>query len=88
VYLNPLPWYYDGGGDMFIDEKWYSTRFNKDKSGERILHLQALHFEYGSSEDEYYDGVLFPKIEFDDKFVENYNKAKERFQEVCRKIKK
>ncbi len=86
IYLNPLPWYYDGGGDMYIDEKWYSTRFNKDKSGDCLLHLSATTFEFGCSGDEYYDGVLFKKISYSETFEEDYKKAKEKYYKQCRKL--
>lgn len=86
IYLNPLPWYYDGGGHMLIDNKWYSTRFNKEKSGDRLLHLDSITFEYGANgEGEYYDGIFFPEIGIED-FENKYKAAKERFQKVCRKI--
>lgn len=86
IYLNPLPWYYDGGGDMLIDGKWYSTRFNKEKSGDRLLHLDSITFEYGANgEAEYYDGVFFPEIGIED-FEAKYKEAKEKYQRECRKI--
>lgn len=85
IYLNPLPWYYDGGGEMYIDEKWYSTRFNKDKSGDRLLHLSAISFDFGCSGDEYYDGVLFKEIPYSENFEEEYKKAKEKYYKQCRK---
>jgi hypothetical protein len=88
IYLDSLPWYYDGGGDMYIEGKWYSTKKNPQLSGQSILHLCSITFEYGSEGDEYYDGVLFPEIKFDENFVDNYNKAKQKWLDECRGWKK
>lgn len=87
IYLNPLPWYYDGGGDMKIGDNWFSTRFNKDLSGERILHICSETFNYGVDGECEYDGVNFPVIDNIETFVEDYEKAKERYYKLCRKYK-
>lgn len=86
VYLNPLPWYYDGGGDTTEDgKKWYSTRFSGKFDGQTILHLDSIVFDYGSDYDEYYDGVYFPEIALEN-FEEKYEEARARYRKECRKL--
>lgn len=81
IYLDALPFYYDGGGHMLENGKWYSTRHNYNKCGKSILHLKAQLFDYGGDFTEYYDDIEYPEITFDENWTENYNKAIEKYRE-------
>lgn len=82
IFLDALPYYYDGGGDMLEgNDRWYSTKFNRDKSGNTILHIKAQEFNYGADDfTEYYDDVEYPSIKFDENWEQKYNEAREKLR--------
>ena len=82
IYLDPLPYYYDGGGAMLIDGKWYSTKYNSHLCGDTILHLCSITFEFGLDGEEWYDGVKFEAIE--EPYEENLKLAKQKYYKTCR----